>query len=266
MQIIRALDIEDWAEKEITNNWGKEAREHIHLSDLLAPRKAYWQRVKPMNPTKEEIMYWTSGNAIENRFLRAIGYQKAEVQEWNSILYTPDIFFNFPAEAKSRRRAMAKEGEEERVYDYYIKQLLGYCAVVDKQQGWLLVFSMVERQEDGSTKPEWAFYRIEFTKEELKKQREDLLVIKEDLEIALHGNLDYTVLPLCPSWMCGKQTQIMIKNPYCETCSKTFKTEWGINKHIESKTGIGHKIVQPEYKIEYIPRCKWYEDCLLNEK
>lgn len=261
MNITRDTEIEQWAEKEVSNNWGKEAREGIHLTDLLAPRKAYWQKVKPMNPTKEEILYWTSGNAIEERFLRAIGYTKAGVKEWEGILYTPDIFFNFPAEAKSRRRAMAKEGEEAKVYDYYIAQLLGYCAMENKQQGWLLVFSMLERQDDGTTKPEWGFYRVEFTQDELDKEKERLLVIKAKLELVLQGFNTTYVLPLCPAWMCGKESKTMTKKGYCIDCKKEFETESGIVKHPKSKTGLGHKITMPEYKREYIKRCKYYDDC-----
>lgn len=260
MKITKDIEIEQWAEKEVSNNWGKEAREGIHLSDLLAPRKAYWQKTKPMNPTKEEILYWTSGNAIEERFLRAIGYQKAGVKEWEGIKYTPDIFFNFPAEAKSRRRAMAKEGEEQQVYDHYLKQLLGYCAIENKQQGWLLVFSMLERQDDGTTKPDWGFYRVEFTQEELKQEQARLLMIKEQLEQAL-CIARFTLLPLCPAWMCGKESKTMTKKGYCIDCNKEFETESGIVKHPKSKAGLGHKITMPEYKSEYIKRCKYYDCC-----
>lgn len=260
MNITRDIEIEQWAEKEVCNNWGKEAREGIHLSDLLTPRKAYWQKVKPMNPTKEEILYWTSGNAIEERFLQAIGYQKAKVKEWEGILYTPDIFFNFPAEAKSRRRAMAKEGEESQVYDYYLKQLLGYCAIENKRQGWLLVFSMLERQDDGTTKPEWGFYRVEFTQEELEVERKRLIWTKKELEFCLDRDHLYG-LPFCPTWMCGKESKTMTKKGYCLNCKKEFETESGIVKHPKSKTGLGHKITMPEYKREYIKRCKYYDDC-----
>jgi len=261
MKITKDIEIELWAEREITNNWGKQAREGLHLTDLLAPRKAYWQKVKPMNPTKEEILYWTSGNAIEDRFLRAIGYQKAGVKEWEGIKYTPDIFFNFPAEAKSRRRAMAEEGEEFKVYDHYLKQLLGYCAIENKQQGWLLVFSMLERQDDGTTKPEWGFYRVEFGQDELDKERERLLTTKQNLESALHGYVGYQNLSLCPAWMCIKKQKVMIKNPFCKTCSKAFKKNWGIKKHTSSKTGQGHEVEFAQYKTEIIPVCKWYNNC-----
>jgi hypothetical protein len=260
MQIRRNPEIEQWLFDEIRNNWGKEAREGIHLSDLLSPRKAYWQRIKPMAPTDLEIQYWLTGRGHEGVLSRASGYDHAEQREWNGILYTPDYFHNFPAELKTRRRNLAEEGKETEVYDYYLLQLKGYCAVENKTHGWLHVWSLVEKQEDGTTKPEIGCYEIDFTPWELEEERARLLFVRAELRNSLEVK-DHRALPLCPAWMSGKESRIMIKKPHCETCKKDFETEWGINKHINSKTGNGHTVTQPEYKTEYIKLCKWFDDC-----
>ena len=120
MQIKRNPSIEEWLFNEIRTNWGKEARQGIHLSDLLAPRKAYWQRVKPMYPSDLEIQYWLTGMGHENALSHASGYEHASEREWNGIFYTPDFFHNFPAELKTRRRNLAEEGKEEEVYEHYL--------------------------------------------------------------------------------------------------------------------------------------------------
>jgi len=263
VKIVRDASIEQWIHTETCNNWGKGEREGIHLSDLLAPRKAFFQRVDPKHPTFEEICYWMSGNAVEDKFLRSIGYEHGEQREWNGILYTPDMFLGFIAELKSRRGGLAKEGGEAAdTYDYYLKQLQGYCAIVDSTQGWLLVLSLVEKQADFTTKPELAAYRVEFTKEELYDTAAELLHLRDKLISAIeykdYVNV-YLTLPECPSWMCGKKTYEVIEKPFCVDCNKEFASENNIKKHQKSK---GHSVKSGEYKEIYEVRCKWFYSCI----
>ena len=260
MEIKRNASIEQWALEEVQNNWGSETREGIHLSDLLAPRKKFWQTIKPMKPTIEEISYWTSGSAIEAKFLSAIGYEHGETKEWNGILYSPDSFFNFPAEIKSRRRNLAEEGKEPETYEWYLKQLRGYCALANKQKGWLIILSLLEKRDENKTSPEWAYYDVTFTQEEIESERVVLLSTKSFLEKALKENNIKLLIP-CPKWMCGTELKNMVKKPFCKTCNKEFETDWGINKHITSKTGAGHITTQAEYEINFEKRCKWFDDC-----
>lgn len=259
MKITRDRSIEKWAEEEVVLNWGKEAREGIHLSDLLSPRKAYWQRILPKNPTIDEILYWTSGNAIEDKLLRAIKYQKGETKEWFGILYSPDVFFNFPAEIKSRRRNLAKEGEEEKTYDTYIEQVRGYCAFSKSTQAWLLVVSLLERQVGYTTKPELAIYRLEFTEDELEQERQRLTHTKELLEKALtEQKIDD--LPFCRTWMCYKENKIVIEVSKCLDCDKEIKTKRSLVKH------EGHKIQEAKIETKIEPRCKWFSECRIDLK
>src|SRR3972149_8434106 len=251
MQIRRNPEIEQWLFDEIRRNWGKEPREGIHLSDLLTPRKAYWQRIKPLYPTDKEIMYWLTGQGHEKVMEASSGYSHAETKEWNGILYTPDFFFNFPNELKTRRRNLAEEGKEAETYDYYLQQLKGYCACENKTHAWLHVWALVEKQEDRTTKPELGCYEIDFTEEELDLERIRLSLTKDKLIFA-YNSKSHKELPLCPSWMCGKESRIMVVKPHCLICKKDFETEWGINKHINSKTGNGHEVTRGEYRTDYI--------------
>jgi len=262
MEIKRNQSIEDWAMGEVQNNWGSEAREGIHLSDLLAPRRAYWQKIKPMKPTLKEISYWTSGSAIEDKFLKAIGYKKGEEKEWQGILYNADVFLgNLPAEIKSRRRALAKEGEEAQMYDHYLKQLKGYCAVENKQKGWLIVLSLAEKQDNNKTMPEWRYYDVMFTEEELMEEQARLINARASLMVALERK-DHTFLPECPHWMCGKTLKIMETKSFCMECSREFEKEGGRERHLNSKTGKGHNVSLPTFREEYEKECKYWETCL----
>jgi len=266
MEIHRNKSIEKWCLEEIQNNYGKDTREGIHLTDLLTPRKKYWQIMKPMKPSIEDISLWTSGSAIEYRVLSAMGYKKGETKEWNGIKYSVDSFMgNIPAEIKTRRRLLAEEGREVETYEHYLNQLKGYCAIENITKGWLIILSLLEKQDDSNkTAPEWAFYDVTFTDEELEEERGRLLKTKMGIEDALKKR-DHSDLPLCPRWMCSKTLKIMIKKPYCKTCEKGFETEWGINKHINSRSGQGHEVVMPEYEEKIEKICKWYDNCLGKE-
>jgi len=260
MEIKRNKSIEDLLFETMRVELGKESREGIHLTDLMTPRKKFFQVTIPQYATDLEIMYWLTGRGHEGALIRTLGYEHAETKEWNGIYYSCDLDHGFPVEAKTRRGNLAEEGKEAETYNYYLKQLLGYCAVENKTLGWLCVWSLVEKQDDGTTKPEIACYEVHFTGQELELEMARLMVQKEHLETALKIK-DHTLLPECPFWMCGKESKTMVVKPKCIDCDREFETEWGINKHINSKKGTGHVTQPAEYKTEYIKRCKWIADC-----
>lgn len=257
MIITKDDSIKEWALDEIRNGWDTN-RVGIHLSDLLSPRKAYFQKVKPLPLTDDEIGYFTSGSAIEDKTLKLMGYLHGEVKEYKGILYTPDVFFNFPAEIKTRRRMLAEAGKEAEVYDHYLNQLRGYCALENKLQGWLIVLSLAEKQDNGKTKPEWAFYRVEFTQEELITCRNNLIYLHALLGNVLNEVTDYDVLFQCPAWMCGRVSRTIKENGKCLDCDKEFKLESALVKNHKEK---GHKIKEFIYDFNFEKSCKWWDDC-----
>lgn len=259
MLIKRDSKIEDWLFDEIRDEWGKE-REGIHLSDLLTPRQAYWRNKKPQKATNDEIMYWASGKGHEGALFSSAGYQHGEAKQWNGIWYTPDLFETMPIELKTRRRGLAEEGKEAEEYEHYLKQLKGYCAVENKKQGWLWVWCLVQKQDNFTTKPELACYRVEWTDLELDMERGRLSQTHTALIKAINDN-DWTHLQVCPQWMCGKVKTEVIQKPHCITCKKDFETQKGIEKHILTKSGKGHKTKDGIFKPYYEPRCKWIDDC-----
>jgi len=261
MNIKRNDSIRDWALEEIVNNY-KTERGEIHLTDLLTPRRKYFEILNPRKPTAEEIAYYTSGNAIEYKILQAIGYQKGEPKDWNGIRYSVDTWLgNIPAEIKTRRRNLAKEGQEVIVYNHYLKQLRGYCAIENKTKAWLIILSMLEKQDDtGKTAPEWVFYEVDFQEDELEEERENLLNMKTLLQVALDKK-DHTVLPQCPVWMCGSIYRIMVTKPKCLTCNREFQTERGANIHVSTPKGRNHEIISATYKEEIVKKCRYFDLC-----
>src|SRR5262249_42442105 len=142
-------------------------------------------------------------------------------------------------------------------------QLKGYACLDDQDMGLLLVLSLLEGQRGDPlhpTRPELAVYHVSFERAELLAFREELEHRKTILLGALE-NGQFAGLPLCASWKCGTAVKTVLESPKCVTCSREFETQWGINKHIGSKAGRGHDIVNEKVKWNYVSRCKWYTEC-----
>jgi hypothetical protein len=244
----------------IRETWGMDVREGLHLTDLLSPRQAYWKRKHPLPPTDDEIMYFLTGRGHEGEFLKAVGYRHAPTKEWKGIKYSIDYFIEKITELKTRRRGMAAVGEEADVYSHYLKQLRSYAAVEWQLLAELHVWSLLEKQEDNSTKPEFAVYEVEFTDEELVETGRSLLETKELLESCLESGV-HTPLPVCEEWMCGKVSRTMKEKPHCLTCARDFETDWGIEKHSQGKKTSDHVTRKAVYDYNFVPRCKWFDLC-----
>lgn len=261
MKIYRDVQLLDIIIEKIKENWGDGSRDGIHASDLLSPRKAYWQKVSPLPPTMKEIMYFLSGLAIEKGLSDLLGIDHTDSKVWNGISYTPDFFIDGITELKSRRAYIPEEGKEESVYGHYISQIVKYVAYEGKDKGNLVVFSLNEKVDDGKkTEPQLVTYRLEFTDDELNEARESSIRMKELLIEAIETH-DHTILPQCPTWMCGRQLKIMIKKPFCHTCSKEFESDWGIQKHLDAKGKANHVVTRAEYEYNFEPECKYYAQC-----
>jgi predicted Zn-ribbon and HTH transcriptional regulator len=258
MKLIIDESIKEFLVEEIQNNWGKETREGIHLTDLLTPRKKYWQTIKPQKADIKDILTWLPGIEFESRFKRAINVESPPPRQWKGIWYSCDLFFNFPCEIKMRRRNLGKAESLAMEYDWYLRQLKGYCAIENKQQGWLIVYTPVQREEGTNrTHSDFHSVRVEFTEQELIDERRGLETMRDLLTIALETRTP-EALPPCPDWMCRKERKKLIKPALCKTCGK--KEYKNIKRHLEGKRGKGHEIIEAQYEIEY-DDCKWYQEC-----
>ncbi len=232
----------------------------LHLSDMLSPKRAYWQRTMPLPLSEDEIQYFTIGRGHEDSLHRITGYKHVPSKEWNGMTYSVDFWLDVPAEMKTRRGYLPKEGEEEEKFESYLKQLKGYCAIEEKPTGKLIVWSLLEKSDDFRSKPKMQCYEVVFTEEELQAERERLLATRDALVQAI-ASKDPSTLPDCPEWQCVEKRTTLIVKPYCLTCKREFATDWGMDRHLESKTGKGHEYKRGQYNIEILPRCKWYQFC-----
>jgi hypothetical protein len=261
MAIYRDYNLEKEIIELIQKNWETNIRTEIHLSDLLAPKKAYFQRKIPKPPTIEEILYFLSGNAIEKELLSVMKLKHGKAKTKDGISYSVDTRMPEITEIKSRRWNLPDPGKEEEGFEHYLSQLSGYLSLDNKRSGNLLVVSLAEKVDDSrKTKPVLACYKVKYKKDELENIKEYLVLLKDELNAALEdNNIDH--LPNCPSWMCEKELKTMVKPPYCKTCEKDFATDYGLNKHKEGKKTSDHEVTFAEYQYEIIPVCKWWNEC-----
>ncbi len=256
-----------------------ETRTGVHLSDLLKPRQSAFRRVMPLPLTASEVLYFLAGRGHEEVFARLAGVQvgASEVQVVkipgfvsgeqrlkHGISYRPDFRWDTkPAEFKTRRSNLAEPGQESRVYDHYLEQLLGYCALDGVPYGHLIVFSLLEgRSNDplNPTHPELAVYDVQFSPGEM--QRMDAELQKRSLEW-LPALIDQRLiqnLPLCSEWMCGKNRKVVVKPAWCAQCMSALSEPWA-SKHTSTKKGEGHTVTPEEVRWEYEPRCPYYSFC-----
>lgn len=237
----------------------------LHLSDLLSPRKAFWARAMPLPPDDKDILYFVAGRGHEDAIGRVSGLVVTEQKVWQAstesppVSYRPDFTLNdlFPGEFKTRRANLAPSGEEAIVYESYLEQLRGYCAIQHEKYGVLIVLSLLEGRKAGEpkapTEPALAVYDVFFTDEELAATRAWLEERRDELVSALRIG-DPSPLPLCKAWMCGKPRKVQERGPFCLTCNKEFQTDYTARRH-------KHEVQPAAVHWEYEPRCKWWKFC-----
>jgi len=266
MQINHSSELDTWLYSQLRASFGWKPREGFHLSGLLTPRREYWQRVDPKTLTDDELGYFIGGRGHEDALGRFAGLVSAETEEVDGIMFRPDFnFLESPAEFKTRRRGLAEEGREAAVYDSYLDQLRGYCALRRRSVGYLFVFSLLEGgtwspgQGRTPTKPVIRSYKVIFSDEELEVTRAELARRRDALAHALEEK-EHSPLPLCHAWQCGKRVkQAGSEPPVCLTCKREFKADWGAGRHQEANPD--HEVSIPAAIWNYEPRCKWFTQC-----
>lgn len=267
MQLVRDPSVETFVLDEMRRVLTR-GRDGVHVSELLALRKAYWNRVAPKPLTVEEVLYFTAGRGHED-----IVHSLSQVERGGPVLsaegifYTPDFFTNFPIELKSRRGGLIPPDEDAAKYfEQYVEQLSFYCALAHRTQGWLWVLFLTALREQNRdlgyrrTKPDFRAYRLELTEADLEHYRAEASRRAALLKAAEEAK-DYRSLPLCPQFMCYRRAAEKTAPARCLTCRRDFQTDWGLERHQESKTGKGHEGRKAGYKEKIEPVCKYFPEC-----
>ncbi len=99
MNITRRPDLEVLVKDEMRRTFDARALdEPLHVSDLLNPRWAYFQRVMPRPITDDELGYFIAGRGHEDALWRLHGYQQGEQRIAYGISFRPDFYTSIPIE------------------------------------------------------------------------------------------------------------------------------------------------------------------------
>ena len=178
-----------------------------HVSDLLYPRKSYWQRKDPQPMTDTQALYFTAGRAHHGILEAALGKwekpkgDRVDAGEFEKlgIYYSPDLRMPYPWEIKTSRSEYEPKNLA-KGFEGYLKQLHKYQACMDNNHGGLLVLFLGLKQ--GWRKvPEIRFYTVKMTDKERKAEVENIKRLVKALNTAVKTE-KHDKLELCPAWMC----------------------------------------------------------------
>lgn len=201
------------------------SRDGIHVTDLVWPRKAYWQRVLPKPLTEDEIGFFVAGRAHHGVIESLMGGERERSRQVEGIYFTPDATLDgFPVEIKTSRArfepAPSKRGKE---YDHYLQQLTAYMALEGKSQGLLVVFYLGLSTSYGSV-PRFRAFKVSMTTEELVRRRKELTARRKALEKAIRLRKPELV-PLCPAWACPRCKYLDVCRPWVEDENRASSPE-----------------------------------------
>lgn len=197
----------------------------IHASDLLDPRKAYWNRQHT-----EEMDARMAGNFMTGKVLHAffntimhdgVGLSVAETDDggtWDKdlgITYSSDFLKKvktksspngIPYELKTSR---ATKEQTTKDLSSYLEQLFIYMAGRRSLLGRLLVYRIngEDKIKGWGTYPQYRAYEVQWTKKAMEEFREKQIKATVKLlskALKTKKKADIKKLPLCRDWKCGK--------------------------------------------------------------
>lgn len=198
----------EWLEKQ------NHERKGIHASDLLNPRRAYWDRFNKYSLSRRQVGLFFTGKVLHAFFLSAIAGKKGV--DWSTdegstfdkelgIFYSPDHVDSKgqPEELKTSR---AKYEQKPRDLTKYLEQLAIYMAATKTLKGKLITLMLMlpgGKGEGWGTFPQYRAYVMSWTKAAMLAYRKQIIATRKAFEKALKTK-NPKPLPLCPEFMCGR--------------------------------------------------------------
>ena len=208
-----------WLEKDSKDRKG------IHASDLLDPRKAYYDKVNPQTLSNRMVGLFFVGKVLHAFFLSALTGEDgvnwksdggSTVDKELGFSYSPDWCKDgIPGELKTSR---GKYEQSKSDLGLYLEQLLIYMVGKKSEDGRLVVLMLslpAPRGEGWGTYPQYRAYNVHITKADLAKYRTQLVATRKLLVQALKTNKrsDISKLPVCREFKCGRS-----QCPHYNTC------------------------------------------------
>lgn len=181
----------------------------VHASELLDPRKAYWQRVDPKELTPRLVNTFLVGRVLHAFVINAVDEKKSldldttdtgsQTSKELGIEFSPDFVIN----GKVRELKTSRAFYEPKTIDdlaMYAEQVLVYLAATNTLTGQVWVLYLNFRDADKRTSPEWRCYTITISESDLQKLKTEIKAYRKALLRAVEVKSDKD-LPACREWL-----------------------------------------------------------------
>jgi hypothetical protein len=192
-------------------------RSGIHASDLLDPRKAYFDKTQPKQPLSERMVgLFFVGKVLHVFFLSALhGTTGADWKSDGGSTVSKKLGFSFspdwvkdgiPGELKTSRGKYEMRNSD---LSLYLEQELIYQVGLKSTKGRLVVLLTNLPAPPGQgfgTFPQFRAYNISVSKSDLLTYEKQLVKTRKALELALKTKKDKDIraLPLCREFKCSR--------------------------------------------------------------
>lgn len=191
----------------------------IHASDVLNPRMAYWQRVKPEPLADRLVNVFLVGKVLHAFVLGSVDNHVdigttddgSVYSDSLGLTYSPDKILDGKVRELKTSRSFY-EPKTVRDVDTYCEQLLVYMAATGTTESELWILFLNFKDEEGKTSPQFRCYTFSISTNDLLRVQDEVKAKSAALSEALRTK-SYTGLELCKEFMCGKRNC-----PYYEDC------------------------------------------------
>jgi hypothetical protein len=188
----------------------QERTEGIHASDILNPRKAFFQRMFPGPLEDRQVTIFLIGKVLHGFVLGTmqdkvdlnVTDEGSSFSEDLGLWYSPDWDKGEIAEFKTSRSFKEPTGLDD--VSSYVQQLLIYMAAKNRLDAELWVLYLNLKDEQRRTEPQFRAYRISITEGDLELVRHHIKSTRSALETALETK-DHTPLELCWEFLCSER-------------------------------------------------------------
>jgi len=183
-----------------------ELRPEIHVSDLVfCLRKSAFQKLNPKPVDDQSLSFFTAGRGHHDILEGLHGAEKEKEIRYEGVVGHIDIFENEPIEIKTTRSFQRE------VKRHWILQLGYYCAMLNKNEGKLIILYLFPKKQPEKEKDGFLIetYSIHFN--DLEIIRKDLLQRRDQLIKALEKKDPMSAPKTEEEWLCRAC-------PYREEC------------------------------------------------
>lgn len=197
---IRQMIVDDYTARSEKENAKRENEYLIHVSDIVFPRKTYYDITQGRKMTDTAIGFWFTGVAYATELQRIMGSTFAEVEkQYDHFIAHIDHFDKALVEIKTSR----KWSVPARPAPHYVRQVGFYCAMTETPSGKIVViFPTAGRTWKGnkSSTVEIGAWELNFTADELADIRKSMKTTEQEIIKALDAHSPKN-LPPCADWL-----------------------------------------------------------------